>query len=241
VRAAEFVTACVRENAETLRRLGGPGARVEWIYHGVDLGRFDGRGRRRAERPMLLTVGRLAATKGFDVAIRALALLKARGLAPRLVMAGDGPLRARLESLATELGVRDQVEMLGAVDHEVILPLYRSAWTLVMPSVQLASGARDGIPNVVVESMAMGMPCVGSRAAGLPEIIVHGENGLLCEPGDPVSLADAIETLLRDPARIDALGARSRARVVEEFDTDRNIERLVTLFGAPAREPAGAR
>ena len=70
VRAAEFVTTCVRENADLLRLLAGPGPRIECIYHGVDLRRFDGRGRERSPEPLLLTVGRLAATKGFDVAVR---------------------------------------------------------------------------------------------------------------------------------------------------------------------------
>ncbi len=241
VRAARFVTACVRENAETLRALGGPGARVEWIYHGVDLARFDGRGRARGADPVLITVGRLAETKGFDVAIRALRLLKDRGLTPRLIMAGDGPLRARLTALAAELGVSDQIEMLGAVNHDRILPLYRSAWTLVMPSVELKNGRRDGIPNVVVEAMAMGMPCVGSRAAGLEEIIIDGVNGMLSEAGNPASLADAIEVVLREPSRLDVMGATARGRVVNEFDTDKNIQRLVALFGAGVADEERAR
>jgi len=80
--------------------------------------------------------------------------------------------------------------------------------------------------------MAMGMPCVGSRAAGLEEIIIDGVNGLLSDSGDPKSLADAIETVLREPSRLDVMGAQARARVVSEFDTDKTIERLVALFGA---------
>ena len=241
VRAARFVTACVRESAEMLRRLGGPTSRVEWIYHGVDLTRFDGRGRARAPEALLVTVGRLAAPKGYDVAIRALGILKGRGLTPRMVMAGDGPERGALTELARELGVGDQIEMLGAVTHDVVLPLYRSAWALVMPCVVLPNGRRDGIPNVVVEAMAMGVPCVGSRAAGLEEIIVHGENGMLSEPGNPASLADAMEAVLTHPERIEPMGARARSRVIEEFDTDRNIERLMELFGETDMQDVPAR
>jgi glycosyltransferase involved in cell wall biosynthesis len=244
VRAAQFVTACVRENAETLQRLGGPGARVEWIYHGVDLRRFDGEGRRRGEEPTLITVGRLASTKGFDVAIRALAVLRERGLRPTLIMVGDGPLRATLESLVQSLELTDQVRMIGALSHEQLLPLYRSAWLLVAPSVELSNGRRDGIPNVVVEAMAMRLPCVGSRAAGLEEVIAEGETGWLSQPGDPMSLADALQRALADPARLDEVGERSRSRVLREFDTDRNIERLVALFSelpaARERTPAVA-
>ena len=242
VRAARFVTACVRDNAELLRRLGGPGSRVEWIYHGVDLRRFDGRGRARAAEPLLVAVGRLTGTKGYDVAIRALALLGDRRLRPRLVIAGEGELRRPLESLVHELGLDRQVELLGPVDHGVLLPLYRSSWALLMPSVELPNGLRDGIPNVVVEAMAMGLPCIGSRAAGLPEIVVDGENGLLVPPGDAAALAAAIESLLAHPERIEALGERARERVTAEFDAEHNIERLIGLFAdAPALETAASR
>ena len=104
----------------------------------------------------------------------------------------------------------------------------------------LANGRRDGIPNVVVEAMAMGLPCVGSRAAGLEEIIVDGENGLLSEAGNPASLADALERALRDPAALEAMGSRGRARVIDAFDTDKNIERLFALFADTAGEELAA-
>ncbi|HEY6100099.1 MAG TPA: glycosyltransferase [Anaeromyxobacter sp.] len=238
LRHAEFTAACVRGNAEMLRALAGPRARVEWIYHGVDLTRFDGCGRRRAPDPMLLVVGRLAPPKGFDDAIRALALLAGRGLRSRLVVVGDGPERAALEALARELGVAERVVFRGALTHEELLPLYRAAWALLAPSRQLANGRRDGIPNVVVEAMAMGVPCVGTRAAGLEEAIVPGETGALCDPGDPVGLADALEPLLRDPSELDRLGGGARARVADGFDAVRNFERLFALFLEPARAAA---
>ncbi len=238
-RHARFVAACVRGNAEMLRRLAGPTARVEWIYHGADLRRFDGRGRAPDPEPLLLAVGRLASPKGFDDAIRALAVLRARGRGARLVIAGDGPRRAALESLARAEGVDDRVEFRGALTHQELVPLYRRAWALVAPSKVLPNGRRDGIPNVVVEAMAMGVPCVGSRAVGLEEAIVPGETGALCEPGAPGSLAAALEPLLGDPASLERLGARARARAVERFDAERNFERLLSLWEAAAvREPA---
>jgi glycosyltransferase involved in cell wall biosynthesis len=239
-RAADFTSACVRGNAEMLRNLAGPGARVEWIYHGVDRARFDGAGRVRSDQPLLLAVGRLSPPKGFDDALRALGILKARGLTPSLAIVGDGPERATLETLARTCGVAGQVEFLGSLTHEALVPLYRRAWMLLAPSRVLANGRRDGIPNVVIEAMAMGVPCAGTRAAGLEEAIVHGVNGALSAPGDPRALADAIEPLLREPSRLDALGARARADVSERFDAERNFERLLALFerGAASVEPA---
>ena len=121
--------------------------------------------------------------------------------------------------------------MTGAMTHRDLLPLYRRAWMLVAPSRVLANGRRDGIPNVVVEAMAMGVACVGTRAAGLEEAIVPGETGALCAPGDPDGLADAIASLLEAPAELDRMSAAARARALRLFDFDRGIERLIELFG----------
>lgn len=233
-RAARFTAACVRGNADLLCELAGPAARVEWIYHGVDAQRFDGQGRTREDPPMLLVVGRLSRAKGFDLAVRALALLSARGHDARLVVVGDGPERGALETLAREEGIADRVSFRGALTHQALLPLYREASILIAPCRVLANGRRDGIPNVVIEAMAMGVPCVGTRAAGLEEAIVPGETGALCDPEDLPALADALESLLGDPALLDRLGARARASVLERFDAERNFERLYALFEAAA-------
>jgi len=219
-RAADFTTACVRGNAEMLRALAGEEARVEDLHHGVDLARFDGAGRARAARPLLLTVGRLHAGKGYDLAIRALARLRTSGIPATLELVGDGPERARL-----------------AGD---ILPLYRSAWLLLAPSRVLGNGRRDGIPNVIVEALAMGLPCAGTRAAGLEEAIADGINGVLAPPDDDQALADAIRPLLTDPSRLDRLGERARSGVRERFDVERNFERLFALLtGDDATELPG--
>ena len=140
VRAADFVATCVRGNADLLRELAGPGARVEWVAHGVDLARFDGSGRAPDPDPVLITVGRLSPPKGFDDAIRALALLRSRGREATLWLVGDGPERVALEALARETGVADRVRFLGALSHEELLPLYRRAWLLLAPSRVLANG-----------------------------------------------------------------------------------------------------
>jgi len=236
VREAEFTTACVRGNAEMLRRLA-PGGRVEWLYHGTDLARFGAIARARAAAPELLVVGRLSAGKGFDDAVAALGELARRGLRPRLVVVGEGPERARLGELARTHGVESQVEFRGSLTHDVIAPLYAAAWLLLAPSKVMANGRRDGIPNVVIEAMAAGVPVVGTRAAGLEEAIEPGRTGALCEPADPRSLADAVEPLLRNPNEIDRLGAIARTTMRGAFDVEVNFERLWALFGAPA--PAG--
>lgn len=239
VREAEFTTACVRGNAEMLRRLA-PGGRVEWLYHGTDLARFGSIARARAASPELLVVGRLSAGKGFDDAVAALGELGKRGLRPRLVVVGEGPERARLGELARTHGVESQVEFRGSLTHDAIAPLYAAAWLLLAPSKVMANGRRDGIPNVVIEAMAAGVPVVGTRAAGLEEAIEPGRTGALCEPANPRSLADAVEPLLRNPDEIDRLGALARTAMRGAFDVEVNFERLWTLFcgNAPQAERA---
>ena len=230
VRAADFVLTCVDRNADMLRRLCGPDARVICCYHGVDRRQFDGAGRARAAEPLLLAVGRLAATKGFDVAIRALRILGERGLRPRLTLVGDGPDRPLLEELARTCGVTSQVEFRGAMRQADLLPLYREAWLLVSPSRTLSNGRVDGIPNVIIEALAMGLPCVGTRAGGIEEAVLDGINGALVDPEDPEALARALEALLRNPERLERLSAGARASVTERFDAARNFEIVYSLM-----------
>ncbi len=231
VREADFVTACVRGNADMLRKLAGTG-RVEWLYHGTDLARFGAIERARSSEPLLLVVGRLAQPKGFDDAIVALGILHSRGLRPKLVVVGDGPERAKLEALAQSHGVGAQVEFRGALNHDEIAPLYAAAWLLLAPSKVLANGRRDGIPNVVIEAMAVGVPVAGTRAAGIEEAVIPGQTGTISDPNDPEGLADAIAPLLTDPAEVDRMGELARRSVRETFDADINFERLWALFVA---------
>lgn len=237
LRAARFTSACVRRNADMLRELGGPKARVECVYHGVDLRRFDGAQRRRDPEPMLIAVGRLAPAKGYDVAIRALALLRARGSRPRLTLVGDGPERARLESLVREGQLEDQVTFAGELPQGELVGLYARAWLLLTPSRVLSNGRRDGIPNVTVEAMAMGVPVLGTFAGGLDEAVIPGETGDLVAPDDPHAYADALEHLLAEPAALDRMGERARQRAHGDFDARRNFERLFELLeGTTATE-----
>ena len=161
---------------------------------------------------------------------RGMGVLRRRGLTPKLVVVGDGPLRAALEADAVRHGVAAQVEFRGALPHEELLPLYRAAWMLVAPSRVLRNGRRDGIPNVIVESMAMGVPCVGTRVAGLEEAIAPGTTGALCEAGNPEALATAIAGLLADPAALDRMGEAAQRTARERFDFDRNFERMFDLL-----------
>jgi glycosyltransferase involved in cell wall biosynthesis len=230
VRAADFVATCVRGNAEMLRALAGVRAHVTCIYHGVDLRRFHGVVRERAPEPLLLCVGRLHYGKGFDDAVQALGHLARRGLRPKLVVVGDGPERGRLEDLARGLGVADQVEFRGVLPQEEIVGLYERAWLLIAPSRQLSNGRRDGVPNVIVEAMAMGVPCLGTHAGGLGEAIQQDQTGRLVESNDSAALAREIEALIGDPAKLETMGRLAQQRIRVSFDAEKNFEELFGLL-----------
>lgn len=241
VRAARCTVTCVRRNAEMLRAMAGPGARVECVYHGVDFGRFDGMGRVRDPEPLLVAVGRLSPAKGFDLAIRALGLLAQRGIRPRLVLVGEGAERKRLDDLSRAVGVERQVTFTGVLRQRDLVALYRRAWALLAPSRVLPNGRRDGIPNVTVEAMAMSVPVFGTPAGGLDEAVVPGETGVLVPVDDPAALEESLARYLADPAELDRMGQRARQSVRADFDSLKNFERWFDLVDghAPAGTAAG--
>lgn len=155
----------------------------------------------------LLAVGRLqpeSPTKGIDLVIEALARLPDR---PPLVIAGDGPDRARLEALAARLGV--EARFAGPIGDAALFELYRGARAFVLPS------SREGFGLVYLEAMSFGLPCVAANAGGAPEVVRDGETGVIVPPGDVDAVAAAIRRVLGPEGAV--MGAAGRARVEREF------------------------
>ena len=193
-------------------------------HHGLDLGgfapRFDGRATNR-----VLAVGRLSQRKGFDYLIRATHLLCARGVDITVEFLGDGEERERLQTLATEVGVADRVRFRGWLPFAQVRQAMNEATVLVHPS----DGLGDGLPNVVREAMAFGLPVIASRVAGIPDALTDG-CGVLVPPKNEDELAAAIERLLHDPDERLRLAQRARARTEEHYDMWRNGARLSQLL-----------
>lgn len=159
-----------------------------------------------AASPCLLVTRNLEAIYAIDDAILAAALLTARYPRLKLVIAGDGAERSRLEALASARLPADAVEFTGFVDRERIAQLYRRATVLVNPTTV------DNSPNSVIEALAAGVPVVSTNVGGIPDLIRDGEHGLLVAPGDPEALSDAIARVLEDAALRARLVARGRER-----------------------------
>ena len=174
--------------------------------------------------PQLLFVGRLAAVKGLPVLFDALVQL---GQTPfNLVLVGDGPDRAGLETQAQNLGLAGRVEFLGYRSQSDVAALLKETDALVLPSFA------EGLPVVLMEALAAEVPVITTQIAGIPELVRPGETGLLVPPGDAAALARAIETLLQDPALARRLARAGRTRVTAEFDSTTEAARLAHLFRA---------
>jgi glycosyltransferase involved in cell wall biosynthesis len=212
-------------------------AKIHVVHCGVDLDEFappasgpDGdAGSGRALR--LLTVGRLVAVKGHGVLLEAVARLAGEGVDVAATLVGDGPRRAELEALARDLGVADRVRFTGRVGQDDIRRFYAEADVFCLPSFA------EGLPVVLLEAIAAGVPVVASRITGIPELVEHGTSGVLVPPGRPDRLADALRDLSSDPDRRRALAVAARRRVSEEFDVAACAERLrevMARYGAVA-------
>src|SRR5262249_35639602 len=172
---------------------------------------------------VVLMVARLVEKKGADLLIRAAARLRARAVEFVVRIAGEGPEWARLQRLAHELGVSERVSFLGPLTESEVRAEYGQAAVFALPCQILPTGDRDGLPNVLLEAMARGLPIVSTTLAGVREAVVHGESGLLVSPQDEVGLADALERLFLDTALRARLGSTARRRVAERFERRANL------------------
>lgn len=209
--AAAVVVAC---NSDAAAEVGAAGVTPVLVRHGVDLAAFGATEPPGADPVALLAVGRLVEKKGFDVLLAALSTLDRRW---RLRLVGDGPLRERLTGLIAAYGLGDRVELSGRCTHATLPAQYAAADIVVVPSIVDSTGDRDGLPNVVLESMASRRPVVASAVAAIPSAVRDGVTGLLVPPGDPDALARALAALIDDPARRIALGRGARAVAGTEF------------------------
>lgn len=180
----------------------------------------------------LLALGRFVAKKGFDVLLRACALLRRDGFDFRLTLAGNGPQAARLQRLARSLGLQDRVTFPGFIPRDQTAQLFRGTDLFIMPSVVDRAGDRDGIPTVILEALLHGLPVIATAVGGIGEAIRDGETGCLVPPADPATLAAAVRRFAADPAAARAMAVRGREWVRQEFDSPTNARKLLDLIVA---------
>lgn len=236
LRQAEFVAICTRAGLEQIRRQHPMSTkdRLNLIYHGVDVATLlpVSETAHAGEAPEILSVGRLVEKKGFPILLRAAAMLRQRGVDFRLRIVGSGPEEPDLRRLMSGLALEDCVHFEGSLPHEKLLPIFQGASLFVLASIVAGDGDRDGIPNVLLEALAMGVPAIGSEISAIPELIEHEETGLLARPGDPEDLADQMERLLFDEQLRAKVIDQGRRLVITRFDVRENTVKLADLFSA---------
>jgi len=231
--AARFVVTCTQYNQRHLNGLAPQAAgKIHCIYHGIDLGLFaNATAQRRPAPPFeILTVARLTAKKGIATVLNALSLLKDQGLAFSYTLIGDGDDRPKVVAQIKALDLGGRVRLLGTCPHPVVLDHYRRADVFVLGCEVAPNGDRDGIPNVIAESLAMGVPVVATRVSALPEIVGSGIGGLLVPAKDPGAMAGAIRQVLEDGNLREGLITRGRDHVRQVFDNRFWIGKLAELF-----------
>lgn len=243
--AARFAVTCTAANRAHLLPMAN-GTPVHLAYHGLNAdfaALLDGGSRRptptpprRSPRPRILGVGRLVPKKGFDTLVEACALLRDRGVDLEAVIAGErGEHEPEIRRRIERLGLSGLVRLAGPMSQAELYEAYRKASMFCLPCRVLDDGDRDGIPNVLVEAMACGLPVVTTPVSGIPELVHHERDGLLVPPDDPAALARALLRVASDQDLRDRLAEAARASVSERFDGDRLAVRLAGLFAESLR------
>ena len=241
IKKARFVVTCTAYNARYLKDLAvSQGCRtpLHVIYHGIDLSFFS-----FAPTPVpgppyrILSIGRLVAKKGYDTLLKSLKRLDLAGLDFRFTLIGSGEMQPQITGMIRDLNLEQRVSLLGSLPHKDVINHYRQAHCFALASKVAPNGDRDGIPNVLVEAMATGVPVVATKISAIPELVEDGATGVLVEPSDPDGMAAAIMDILRHPEKYGGHIARARSRVEKDFDNRICVQRLHSLFKDALKEP----
>ena len=203
---------------------GFPAERTVTHHIGVDLDRF--RPGAAPEPGLVLHIGRLVPKKGTDLLLEAIALVRASAPTIRLVIIGDGPLRSGLERLSESLGLSSAVRFVGALPPDEVADWLKRAWLVAAPSRTAPDGDSEGLPTVLVEAAASGVPAIASRHSGIPEAVIDDRTGLLVPEGDLGALAQALAALLSADERRHRMGDVARKLAVARFDLARQTAAL---------------
>jgi glycosyltransferase involved in cell wall biosynthesis len=230
--AAEFVAAETDYSRDLLRRrCPNSAAKIHRVYNGIDLERFPAtRSGNDNPIPRIVSVGRLVPFKGFDNLIDACAELARRRTDFVCDIIGDGPLRETLQAKIEQLDLSSRVNLLGSLSQDAVLEKLQAADVFALASTTDTQGATDVFPTVILEAMASARPVVSTRLAGIPELVVDGQTGMLAPPGDSTALAHALEQFLRDPELRLRLGHAARQRIEQHFRIEQTVAPLMELL-----------
>lgn len=204
---------------DRLLELGCPPEKIDILRSGIDLSAFSYRGQQELHSPVrLVTIGRLAPTKGIEHALEAVRKLVDAGCSVEYRIVGDGPRREALIEFASELDLDGVATFEGAVSADEVANILREADVLIAPSVVAPSGQTEGVPNVLKEAMASGVPVIGTRVGGVAELIDDGSNGFLVPQQDADAIAECVQAIIARQGELPQMLSRARAAIEQEYD-----------------------
>ncbi len=233
IELAKFVTTCTAYNEKYLKRIVGRSATpVFRIYHGIDISLFQrAKARVSPKEPyQIMTVARMTEKKGLPILYEALKILKKKGIVFRHTLIGDGDDRDAILQLISSPDLNSCCRWLGTRTHEEVIEQFGKSDAFVLPCRIAENGDRDGIPNVLVESLAMGVPALSTNISAIPEILLNGQTGLTVPPSQPDLLAEALLKILRDQDLRSTLIDNGRKFVESEFDNRKWVRKLGETF-----------
>lgn len=233
IKHAAFVVTCTSYNKNYLRGIySGSDTPIHCIYHGIDTSLFQAAGARERCTPpySLLTVARMTEKKGLPTLYHALARLKSKGVDFHHTLIGDGDDRDATLELIQKLNLADRCTWLGTQTHAQVLSQFSKSDIFVLSCRIAKNGDRDGIPNVLVESLAMGVPVLSTEVSAIPELIKQNQTGALVPPEEDQALADGIlEMLTNDELRRRVIDS-GKQRVHNSFDNTAQTKKLGEIF-----------
>jgi glycosyltransferase involved in cell wall biosynthesis len=233
--AARFVITCTDANRDYLENLGSK-TPVHCIYHGLNAEFCDIMKEQPATRATnghfrVLGVGRLIPKKGFDILVQACAILHEKGVPfEAIIVAEGGEHEKEIRRLITTDGLENNVFLPGPMSQSQLFDEYQKASAFCLPCRVLENGDRDGIPNVLMEAMAVGVPVVSTPISGIPELIHDGVNGLLVPSEDPRALADAFLRLTNDNRLAADLSRNAQETIESRFNGDKLAAHMANLL-----------
>lgn len=232
VEAADFVISVSENNRDIILNKCGPGSteKIHVIHGGVDVQRLSPRPACGAmERFRILCVARFEEVKGHAYLVEACRILKERSLPFECGLIGDGPLMSKIGKQIQQSDLCDEVLLLGALPYDEVIEQLSRADVVALATAPTTSGKREGIPNVLKEAMACGLPVVATASGGIPEL-VDESCGLLVPPRDSAAVADALQRLYDQPALRHRMGMVGRERIVRKFNLNLSTAMRAELF-----------
>ncbi len=230
---ARFVVTCTKYNQKYLTRLAnGSTTPISCIYHGINLEYFSQPINEAPCRPpyKLLTVARMTEKKGLETIYKSLSILRERGVKFIHTLIGEGDDNKKVVEFIKALGLESVTNLCGTLTHEEVIKYYADSDVFILGCQIADNGDRDGIPNVMAESMAMNLPVVATEVSGIPEFLEDRISGMMVPQKDPVAMANAIEMILTDEELREKVVIEAKKRITKNFNNQLLIHDLAKIY-----------